>query len=214
MTNHKTGGLFAFVEGVIYIIGFVFLLAFMEPNLSKELTQLNKLEFILTHKTIFQLWHLIIYVLFGVILIPLVIAIKESFTNKSLLGTKVAPVFGFIWAGFVIASGMISNIGLNVLENQFLQDSETALTMWKTIAIVQGGLAGGVEVVGRLWVLLLSISAINEKLYSSAFNYLGLVVGTTGILTVIPGLEDLGAVFGITQIVWFIWIGLYLFRQK
>jgi hypothetical protein len=38
-------------------------------------------------------------------------------------------------------------------------------------------------------------------------------VGSAGILSLAPALRDLTGVFGIRQIVWFIWLGLLLLRR-
>jgi hypothetical protein len=43
-------------------------------------------------------------------------------------------------------------------------------------------------------------------------NYLGVVMGIAGIVTVIPPLENVGAVFGIGLIVWFVTVGVNLYR--
>jgi hypothetical protein len=45
-------------------------------------------------------------------------------------------------------------------------------------------------------------------------NFWGLVVGVSGLLTVVPGLDGLGAVFGLTQIFWFLALGLVLLRRS
>lgn|GEM_PF-1982155 len=45
-----------------------------------------------------------------------------------------------------------------------------------------------------------------------ALNYLGVVIGVAGILTVVPALEVLGAVFGLGLIVWFVWLGIVVLR--
>ncbi|MEM8547042.1 MAG: hypothetical protein AAGF46_02645 [Pseudomonadota bacterium] len=43
-------------------------------------------------------------------------------------------------------------------------------------------------------------------------NGLGLVVGIAGVATIVPALTALGAVFGLTQIVWFIGVGVVPLR--
>jgi len=45
-------------------------------------------------------------------------------------------------------------------------------------------------------------------------NILGLVVGAVGIITIIPPLNTLVAVFGLGQIIWFIWMGIALLRSN
>jgi hypothetical protein len=44
-------------------------------------------------------------------------------------------------------------------------------------------------------------------------NILGLWVGSVGIISLIPGLtEGLVGVFGLSQIIWFAWLGIVLLR--
>lgn len=44
-------------------------------------------------------------------------------------------------------------------------------------------------------------------------NYIGLLVGVAGILSAIPALGEIGgAIFGLGQIAWFVWIGIDLLR--
>ncbi|HAP60375.1 MAG TPA: DUF4386 domain-containing protein, partial [Cytophagales bacterium] len=117
------------------------------------------------------------------------------------------------WAVLVIASGMIMNVGLESIETLYTQDQAEALLAWKVIGAIQNGLGGGVEVVGGVWVFLISWFGLRESVFPKLLHYLGLVVGVAGILTAVPGLQDLGAVFGLTQIIWFAWIGVYMLRK-
>ena len=39
-------------------------------------------------------------------------------------------------------------------------------------------------------------------------------VGAIGIISTIPGLSDLAGVFGLTQILWFVWVGIVLLRRS
>ena len=48
----------------------------------------------------------------------------------------------------------------------------------------------GNELVGSLWVLLLSLAALRTGGLTRALNYLGVVLGIAGILTMIPALAD------------------------
>jgi hypothetical protein len=41
-----------------------------------------------------------------------------------------------------------------------------------------------------------------------------LLVGTAGLITIIPSLGEIGGmVFGLTQIVWFAWLGIVMLRN-
>jgi hypothetical protein len=41
-----------------------------------------------------------------------------------------------------------------------------------------------------------------------------LSVGTVGIITIIPALNVLTGVFGLGQIIWFIWLGIAILRNN
>ncbi|KAA3640760.1 MAG: hypothetical protein DWP92_02420 [Armatimonadetes bacterium] len=45
-------------------------------------------------------------------------------------------------------------------------------------------------------------------------NYLGVVMGVAGLVTVVPALEEVGAVFGLGLIVWFTSVGITLSGQR
>jgi hypothetical protein len=211
--THKIGGIAGIVEAGLFLFGFLLLFTVLEPTIDESKTDIEKLTFLLEYKTIYQTWNLFIYVLFGVVLVPLTIAINENFKQPSLIGTKVTPLFGLIWSGLVIASGMIANVGIESVASIMTKNTDMALTSWKTIEAVQNGLGGGVEIVGGLWVFLISITGLKQSVFSKPLNYFGLMVGGAGILTIIPGFQTLGAVFGLTQIGWFTWLGITMLRS-
>ncbi len=74
------------------------------------------------------------------------------------------------------------------------------------------GLGGGNELVGGLWVLLVSIAGWRTRALPRALNAVGIVSAAAGLITVIPGFEDVGMVFGLGLIVWFAWLGTVLLR--
>jgi hypothetical protein len=210
----KIGGIASLIQALAYIIGFTALVFLLTPENAASLNNSEKLRFILDNKVLFQTWILIIYVVFGVALIALTLALHERLVKYSIPTLKIATVLGYIWSGMVIASGMITNIGLDSVAKVYLNNIEQATTIWLTIEAVQNGIGGGVEIVGGLWVLLISWFALKSKEFPKMLNYIGLIVGITGVLTVIPGLSELGAVFGLLQIVWFVWIGIFLLRNQ
>jgi hypothetical protein len=128
---------------------------------------------------------------------------------------QAATAFGLIWAGLVIASGMISNIGTAVVVDLYSTDPNQAATTWLAISPVVEGLGGGNEVVGGIWTLLVSAAALRAGLLHRALNYVGVVVGMAGILSAVPALGEVGGgIFGLTQIVWFVGLGILLLRNS
>ena len=126
---------------------------------------------------------------------------------------QVATIFGLIWAGLVIASGMIANVGTAAVVDLYSTDPNQAAAVWMGINPVIEGLGGGNEIVGGLWTLLVSLAALRTGMLHRGLNYLGLVVGGAGILSAIPALGEIGGgVFGVTQLVWFVGLGILLLR--
>jgi hypothetical protein len=212
--NQIIGGIVGIIEAGLYIFGFILLFSTLQPTIDDTKTGLEKLNFIIANKIIYQTWILLIYVVFGIVLIPLTISIHENFKDQTAIWTKAAPVFSFIWSGLVIASGMIAVTGIDSVATIYTIDSNAALTSWRTIESLQNGLGGGVEIIGGIWVFLISITGLKYSVFNKFLNYFGLIVGGAGILTIIPGLKDLGAIFGLTQIIWFLWIGITMIKSR
>lgn len=208
----KLGGFSALFEALIYISAFIVYGAVLVfPGADADVTE--RLNFLSDNYLTLTILNLVSYVLFGIVLAVLVLAIHQRLKTYSPVFSKLVFVFGVIWVGLVIASGMISNIGLSTVIDIGAKDPEKAMLIWSSFSIVSEGLGGGNEIVGGIWVLLLSILAFKGRLFSKALSCLGIVVGIAGILTVYP-LDVFTEVFGITQIIWFIWIGVVMMRKS
>jgi hypothetical protein len=109
---------------------------------------------------------------------------------------------------------MISNIGLGAVADLAETDAARAETVWSTLDAVTNGLGGGNEIIGGIWVLLVSIAALRAGVFPRTLNYLGLVSAAAGIVTIVPALEATGMVFGLGLIVWFSWLGIVLLRDR
>jgi len=77
---------------------------------------------------------------------------------------------------------------------------------------VPEALVGRVEVVGGIWILLVTWATLRAGRHPRALNYLGVVVGVAGVLTVVPALDVLVTVFELGQFVWVVWLGIVWFR--
>jgi hypothetical protein len=110
---------------------------------------------------------------------------------------------------------MISNIGTTVVVDLYSTDPNQAAATWLAINPVVEGLGGGNEIVGGIWTLLVSVAALRAGQLHRVLNYVGVVVGMAGILSAIPALGDVGGgIFGLTQIVWFLGLGILLVRNS
>lgn len=209
----KWGGVAALYQAFAYIIGFIGFIAVV--NVGGIADPLAKVTAIVENQGLLTTLHLIVYVAWGAALVVLSLALHERLDGHKSALARTATAFGLIWSVLVIASGMIYNVGMETVSSLYATDPEQAASVWLAIESIFNGLGGGVEVVGGIWVILLSISALRSGNFSRAFNYLGLVIGAAGVVSVVPALSEISAIiFGLTQIVWFAWLGIAMLRQS
>jgi len=208
----KLGGLCSISLGLIYIIAFIVYGGIIEYP-KADATEIERLNFLSDNYLILYTANLISYFLFGILLAVLVISIHQKIKNHLPNLSILASVFGIIWVGLVIASGMIANIALNSVIEIGIEEPQKAIAIWTSVGVVSEGLGGENEIVGGVWVLLLSIAALKYSFFSKPLNLLGLLVALTGMLTILP-FDIFKEFFGISQIVWFIWIGISMIRNR
>lgn len=207
----KIAGVSAIFEALIYIVSFVYFGAFWAyPS---EGTASEKMAYLAENQFVFSMIYFLMYAVFGIFLAVLVVGLYEKLklTNDPIV--KVGSVFGVVWVVLVIASGMLANIGLSHAINLMDLSSEKAFDMWRMISVLIESLGGGNELVGGLWVLLVSIAALKAEEFPRGLNYLGIIVGVSGIATIYPD-EVFTEIFGITQIIWFVWLGIFMLGQS
>jgi len=203
-------GFSAILLGLIYIAAFVYFGAFFSYPVSGAPEE--KMRFLSDHQLEVSVVYFSIYVLFGVLLAILVVGVHEILKNVSPPVASLASIFGVVWVGLVIASGMIYTVGLDQSVRLLDESPDTAFSLWRTVSVVANSLGGGNEIVGGVWVLSVSLAALKAVVLSRMLNYLGCFVGIAGIATIYPE-ELFTAVFGLSQIIWFIWLGLVILRS-
>ena len=154
------------------------------------------------------------YLLFGVLLAVLLQALKHALPVHTSGLAGLADRFGGIWVVLMMATGMIYLIGLDRAIGLLNTDPEQANAVIQTVWLLGDALGGEIELVGGLWVLLMSIAGLKHQRLPRALHWLGLMIGSVGILTLLHKVSALHAVFGLAQIVWFIWLGVALLCSK
>lgn len=208
----KMGGTGALIAAGTWLVGLIMAVTVFMDYVSATDTA-EAIAFIADNQLSMHVWNIIILIVFGIVLVPLVLAIGDRLRAAHSPLARVAEVFGLIWAGVVIAAGMITNIAYSSIATLHAADPEMAVTVWTGLEVVTNGLGGGNEVLGGVWVLGISIVALRERLFARWTNYLGVVMGVAGLVTVVPALEDVGAVFGLGLIIWFVAVGIYLIKD-
>lgn len=213
-TLQKFGGFAALYMAAAHLIGLIIFLVVLDyPSITDPA---QKVALLVEMQAVTFSTNLLMYVFFGVFLIGLSLALHDRLKPGAPAIMQVATVIGIIWAGSLIASGMVANAGIAPVAALYIRDPVQAALTWQGIEAVASGLGNGNgEILGGLWVLLVSLSGLQTGGFSRGLNILGLLVGVTGILSLIPGLTaGLTGLFGLSQIFWFIWIGIGLLRRR
>jgi hypothetical protein len=158
--------------------------------------------------------NLIAYVIWGIVMVPLTLALHERLKAGSPAIMQTATAIGLIWACIVIASGQVSNMGMEAVVDLYSKDPTQAATAWMAIESVANGLSSAQgEILGGTWMLLLSWAALRQRGLSRALSYVGALVGAVGLLSAIPAIGVPGtAVFGLGKILWTLWLGIVMLR--
>jgi len=212
-TLQKYGGFSALYMAIAHLIGIVIFLVILDYLSITDPAQ--KVALNVDKQMVIFSTNLLMYVIFGVFLIVLSLALYDRLKSGAPALMQVATAIGIIWAGSLIASGMVANAGLTTVVAQYAKDPAQAALTWQGIEAVTNGLgnANG-EILGGLWTLLVSLAALRSGGLPKGLNILGLLVGAVGIITIMPVLNDLTGVFGLGQIIWFVWLGIVLLRSK
>lgn len=210
-TAQKAGGLAALYLAAAYLLAIPFFLIVVD-YLSVTDPAAKVALLVANHGSI-QAMHLITYVLFGIALGGLVLALHERLKSVSPGLMQAATLVGLLWAFVLVASGMIFNAGMGAVVTLYPSDPGHAVAMWQAIEPISEGLSSSDgELLGGLWVLLVSIAGLRESGLVKPLGWLGLAVGFVGILSVIPPLRDAALMFGLMQIGWFLWLGITMLR--
>ena len=127
-------------------------------------------------------------------------AIKKPTSIRTIRYTRWVAGFLYIFLDLYI----VFTVDLNVV----FTDLFAPLSM----LYVPEALVGRVEVVGGIWILLVTWAALLAGRLPRDLNYLGVVIGLAGVLTVVPALEVLGIGFRLGEIVWIVWLGIVWVR--
>jgi hypothetical protein len=209
--QQKVGGLAALYLAAAYVVAMPYFLVFVKYTGVTDPAE--KVALLVGNQGSMEAMNLITYVIFGIVLAVLALALYQRLKDGAPTLTLAATAVGVIWAVALVASGMIFNAGMAGVVELHGTSPAQAVSAWQAIEPVADGLGGsGGELLGGLWVLLVSVAALRTAALPKGLNWLGVAIGAAGVISVVPALRDAGYVFGLLQIVWFVWLGVAMLR--
>lgn len=209
--QRRAGGLAALYLAAAYLLAMPFFLVVVDyPGATDPA---RKVALLASHHASMNVMYLVTYVVFGIVLAVLALALYQRLKSAAPVVMQVATAVGLLWAFVLVASGMVFNAGMAAVVARYSSDPAHAVSMWQAIEPVAQGLGGsGGELLGGLWVLLVSCAGLRASGLPRPLGWLGLAVGLTGVLSVVPPLNDAAVAFGLLQIAWFVWLGIAMLR--
>jgi Domain of unknown function (DUF4386) len=215
----KMGGIGALIGAATNLFALGVFATLLVPNgFGSEPRDLGKIvAFLADNQAFMRVFDIISYLVFGVGLIFLSLALYERLKAGSPALAPAVTTFGLIYAVLVIVVGTLSISNSSTVVKLYGENPAQAATVYLTLDSVATGLGagGGETMVNALWILLLSWVALRARELPRVLNYLGVVVGVAGILTVLlTALLPMAVVYGLGLIIWFAWLGIVMLRRS
>jgi hypothetical protein len=209
----KDGGIAALYMALAYLAAMpYFLLLVNYPSVTDPV---QKVILLRDNYTSMFAMHVIVFEFVALGLVVLGLALHDRLKGGAPALAQVGAVLGIIWACLLLASSMVFNYGMGAVIGLYATEPTQAVWAWQTIEATAQGLGGaGGELLGGLWILLVSWAGLRTRTLPRALNGLGLVVAAAGLLSLAPALRDASIAFGLIQIVWLLWLGIVLLRRQ
>ncbi|MDW3214724.1 MAG: hypothetical protein R8G01_12040 [Ilumatobacteraceae bacterium] len=212
-TLTRVGGIALLLAAGTFAYGIALFATTMVDYVDPDATPAESVDFLVGHQGSLLAWYIGIFIVFGAALVPMGLALRERFVDRTPLLANAGMVFAAIWAALMFATGMISNIGIEAVADLAESDPDRAITVHSAIDAVTNGLGGGNELVGGIWIGLVSIAGLLTARLPRWLNVTGVVTAVAGLFTVVPAFEAIEMVFGLGSIVWFVGAGIALLRS-
>jgi Domain of unknown function (DUF4386) len=210
----KVAGLFAILIGIAKIVSPV-LYILMDPNLHAEVPAKTFLPAFADHPSLLLafFWSEALVGIFGLALIPGISALMKG-KNEGWI--KYGGNLALIGYGVSTVGYLLSIARLPAIAKAFVTDPSTQPVLavtWKASIDLLG--FWGYTAIG-LWILFVSITALQHKIYPKPLAWLGIILTIPHLLVLFgtyfknQSILTSVLVIGVLAPIWYIWMGLHL----
>lgn len=213
----RAAGVAALVKALTYIAGFAVMGAYLAPRgfADAQGDPAASLDLLLAEQGVMYAWYLALYIVGGLALIVLVQGLQATLARVSPVLSQTSGILGQVWAGLLLASGLVALVGQTTVIALAETDRALAVSTWSSVTVIQDALGGGIEIVGAAWILIIGWIGLRSRTFGLSFSLNAVLIGLLGTATLIPATADLAATsFGLTFVVWFVWAAIVLLRRR
>ena len=210
----KAGGAAALTAAIAFVFVFILVATTLSQMTEPDLPFGAYLELHRTYGALIYVWHFAMYIVFGLCLIIVTLALHDRFKEGSPTLSVIAAALGLIYSAFVLLGGLLTIHGDAAVLVLATSDPVRAEGLRGILAAITLCVDSSDRLLGCLWVGTASAAAFGAKSFPRSLACLGLAIGAPGIIGMaFPSLLALSYVFGLGIIVWSAWIGVVLLRS-
>ncbi len=210
----RIGGIAALAAAATYVFVIALVATALRPMADPDLGFGDFMVFLAANEALVFVWHSLMYLVNGVCLIVLALALRDRLAAGSPILSRVAAAFGCGWALLVILSGLITNHGLGTLVALYGEDPLRAEALKDALDMVTLGIDSSDRFLGALWIAAAS-AASGRGALPKPLRLIGFAIGAAGLLgTAVPALSEIAYAFGLGAIVWWSGVGAALLRGE
>lgn len=199
-----------FVNVFCFVYGLVLLISKFQYLQDEQLTHSQILDMLLTDIHYFLSWNIIIYLIYGLSLLHLTVTLFFAAKRKTPQTATGFLVMGSIWSGYMLFSGGLAVELINSVAVLYQNNRELAVKIWITGSLIHESVGGGNELIGAIWVGLISYMVPHQKGISTATKRFGYVTTFSGLCTLFESYEIFSSLFGVALILWFLLLYIVL----
>lgn len=212
----KAGGIAALLSAASYVFAIGLFLTLMKPLADPGLGIGDYVAFSTAHGFLIYIWNFSMYIIHGVCLVILVLALHERIRGAAPRLSLVASGLGLIWTAFVLLSGFINLYGNEALAALYAKSPAGAETFKTALTTITVGIDTSDRCLGSLWMALISLGALRSRAMPKGASILGLVLGMAALaLSLILPVTDVSAsfLFAFGAIAWWVILGIAMIRR-
>ena len=212
----KAGGISALVSAASYVFAIGLYMTLMMPLADPKLGIDGYIAFFTANRSLAFVWSFSMYIVHGLSLVILVLALHERLREGSPRLSAIAAGIGFIWTAFVLLSGFINIWGSEALVTLFGKSRDQAEAFRNALTIITLGIDSSDRVLGSLWIGLASLAAFRTKAFPKFSGIFGMALGAASFLAslVLPVTDSSASLlFGVGAIIWWLAAGILMLRK-
>lgn len=178
-----------------------------------EASTADKIAYLIENKALYNFTYILGYALFACLLCFCVYVVGTLSHKASRAAVAITSLFGYFWVVVLLCTAMIGISANEMLAAYSATNPEAAEVIFFARALMTESLGGGIEFIGGVWLVLLGVIGWRHQLFSKPLAAFTLIKGVIGVLTLICADTLLREMFGVTGIIWFIWMGIFMIKN-